>query len=172
MQLELKPVPSDDLDRLRRISIETFTEAFAPVNTQANMNAYVSAAFNSEKLARELSNPDSRFFYCHHNTDVIGYMKLNFAPAQTDLNDPSSLELERIYVLREHQNKKAGMFMIGEAMAFARQNKLSYIWLGVWDQNHHAIRFYERNGFVRVSEHPFMLGDERQTDIIMKLQLD
>lgn len=168
MQLELRPVPPEDLERFRRISVKTFTEAFAPVNTEANMNAYVSAAFNSEKLALELRNPDSRLYYCFFGEEPVGYIKLNFAPAQSDLNDPRSLELERIYVLREHQNKKAGMFMMEKAVEFARQNQLDYIWLGVWDQNHNAIRFYERNGFVRVGEHTFMLGDEKQTDVIMQ----
>jgi ribosomal protein S18 acetylase RimI-like enzyme len=132
------------------------------------MNAYTSAAFNQERLQREIADPASGFYFCLYENDVIGYMKLNFAPSQSDLNDPESLELERIYILQEHQNKKAGQFMIEQAVSIASKHNLKYIWLGVWEHNAGAIKFYERNGFQRTGEHSFMLGDEKQTDLIMK----
>ena len=135
------------------------------------MNAYLMAAFNLQRLEREITNAASQFFYCQKGDETIGYMKLNLAPAQSDINDPETLELERIYVLRDHQNKKAGMFMIRNPLEFAGLHGLKAIWLGVWDQNVDAIRFYERQGFIRVSEHSFMLGDERQTDIIMERRI-
>ncbi len=42
------------------------------------------------------------------------------------------------------------------------------IWLGVWEENPKAIRFYEKNGFVPFSRHIFKMGDEEQTDIMMR----
>lgn len=172
MQLQVKPVPLTDLERLRSLSIKTFTEAFATLNSEENMHLYLSAAFDLKTLQQELLNPASRFFYCFHKNEIIGYMKLNFSGAQTDLHDPGSLEIERIYVLREHQNKRAGTYMLGQAHMLARQHDLRYVWLGVWEHNANAIRFYERHGFHRVSKHTFRLGEEEQTDVIMKRPVD
>ena len=45
---------------------------------------------------------------------------------------------------------------------------MSYVWLGVWEQNPRAIRFYEKNGFVPFDTHVFILGEDKQTDILMK----
>jgi ribosomal protein S18 acetylase RimI-like enzyme len=42
------------------------------------------------------------------------------------------------------------------------------VWLGVWEKNLRAISFYEKNGFIAFDQHIFQLGDDRQTDIMMK----
>ena len=172
MQLDVIPVPLHDLERLRSLSIRTFTEAFAGTNTEANMQTYVSVAFDPATLKEEISNPASRFFYCVHDDQIVGYMKVNLFGAQSDINDPESLEIERIYVLREHQNKKAGRYLLEHAYALARQHQLKSLWLGVWEKNVNAIRFYEQNGFRPVNEHTFMLGEEEQTDVIMERRID
>jgi diamine N-acetyltransferase len=171
MRFSISRVQIADIPILREMSIRTFTEAFSAVNTEENMNIYMSKAFALEQLRKEIVNPSSQFFFCLSNGKAIGYMKVNMAPAQTDLNDPESLELERIYVAKEFQNLKAGQFLLEEAIKIALDHRLRFIWLGVWNQNFKAIRFYERHGFVRAAEHTFTLGTEEQTDLILKKQL-
>jgi diamine N-acetyltransferase len=83
----------------------------------------------------------------------------------------NSLEIERIYVLQEFQGKKVGQMLFGKAVEIAKQKNADYIWLGVWEKNIKAIRFYEKNGFVPFGKHLFKLGDDEQTDIMMKLVL-
>ena len=36
------------------------------------------------------------------------------------------------------------------------------------EHNEPAIRFYEKNGFVKYSNHIFKLGDDDQTDLLLK----
>ena len=48
---------------------------------------------------------------------------------------------------------------------------MEYLWLGVWEKNEKAIRFYEKNNFKIFSSHEFKMGDEIQTDFLMKLNL-
>jgi len=48
---------------------------------------------------------------------------------------------------------------------------VNYAWLGVWEENHRAIQFYAKNGFVTFDKHVFTLGDEQQTDLLMKLKI-
>ena len=55
-----------------------------------------------------------------------------------------------------------------KAMQVAEDKKVDYVWLGVWEENPRAIRFYQKNGFVEFDKHIFRLGDDEQTDIMMK----
>jgi diamine N-acetyltransferase len=99
---------------------------------------------------------------------VIGYLKLNYGQAQTELKDSKALEIERIYVLQTYQGKNVGQLLYTKAIEIAKQASVDYVWLGVWEENHRALRFYQKNGFVPFDKHVFKLGDDEQTDILMK----
>ena len=161
----------EDLEILHSISEETFFEAFAKDNSQHNFEEYIKAAFSKKQVASELRNPLSQFYFAFSQDRLAGYIKLNFGRAQTDLADQDGMELERIYVLSKFQNQRIGKRLLDFAIDIARSEKVNFIWLEVWEANTQAIRFYERGGFRHSGFHPFKLGDEDQTDYIMKLQL-
>lgn len=162
---------SGDVKELGQISKQTYIEAFSWGNSPENMQAYLNSSLSEEKLLEELKEPKSEFYFAEINRRVIGYFKINFGDAQTDLLENSAMELERIYVIKEFQNKKIGQKILDKVMEMAKKNQMDYLWLGVWEKNEKAIRFYERNGFSVIGSHPFRMGDEIQTDLIMKLYL-
>jgi ribosomal protein S18 acetylase RimI-like enzyme len=96
---------------------------------------------------------------------------MNFSAAQTELKENQSAEIERIYVLKACHGSGVGQLLLDKALDLARQNKLRYVWLGVWEQNPRAISFYRKNGFVEFDRHIFRLGDDEQTDWMMRLDL-
>jgi ribosomal protein S18 acetylase RimI-like enzyme len=135
------------------------------------MQKYLDENFNPEKLAAELHNEYSEFYFAFADDKLIGYLKINRGPAQTTAQDDSFLEIERIYVLKEYHGKQAGQVLFETALNRARELQSKYIWLGVWEKNPRAIAFYRKNGFLEFDKHVFILGDDRQTDIMMKLPL-
>ena len=160
-----------DLEVLVEVSRSTFEEAFSKHNDPVHIQNYLEKAFSTKQVKEELSNPKSLFYFVEQEGVVVGYLKLNLAGAQTDLNEEGTIELERIYVLAEHQNKGFGKDILYKAIALSRFLGQHSIWLGVWERNDGAIRFYERHNFIRFAEHPFYMGDELQTDFLMKLEL-
>jgi diamine N-acetyltransferase len=58
-----------------------------------------------------------------------------------------------------------------KALDLAKQSAVDFVWLGVWEENARAIRFYQKNGFVEFDRHIFKLGEDPQTDIMMKLDM-
>lgn len=102
---------------------------------------------------------------------MAGYLRLNESPAQTDINDIQSLEIERIYVAKEFQSKGLGNVLMNQAIDIANMRKKSYVWLGVWEKNDKAILFYKKNGFYEVGTHSFFMGEEEQTDFVMRKNL-
>ncbi|MFT3911567.1 MAG: GNAT family N-acetyltransferase [Ferruginibacter sp.] len=167
----IRKLTLEDLDQLQLISRSTFYKAFAAENTEEDMRLYMEDAFSTENLRSELNNPESTFHFVQTGNNVIGYIKLNTGNAQGDLQNENSLEISRIYIVEEYQGKNLGKKLLDNALEIAKQKKVDFAWLGVWEKNEGAIRFYERNGFVKFSSHPFMLGNDRQTDILMKFNI-
>lgn len=169
--LEIKQVTIANIDTLLNLSRQTFFDAFLHRNNPGDMEAYAAAAFTNQKFEDELSNPDSRFYFALIDNTIAGYLKLNYNNAQTELQDPNSLEVERIYILQQYQGQQIGKKLIDFAIDIAISQKLIYVWLGVWEHNDKAIRFYKNKGFKQFGSHPFMLGSDEQTDILMKKEL-
>lgn len=160
-----------DLVTLRELSCKTYSDTFAHMNTPSTMKAYLEQAYDIDKLRDELSNSNSTFYFLYTDGKLSGYLKLNESKAQTDIYDLQSLEIERIYVTKEFQGKGLGSALIKKAIDTANTRKKSYVWLGVWERNHKAILFYEKNGFYVIGKHPFFMGEEEQTDLIMRKDL-
>ncbi|MNG72583.1 Protease synthase and sporulation negative regulatory protein PAI 1 [compost metagenome] len=169
--IEIKRVTVDDIAELQKIGRETFLETFSESNNEENMASYLSESFSEIKLIKELNNAGSEFYFAVDNNTVIGYLKLNTGKYQTEIQDDKALEIERIYVLRAFHGKKVGQILYEKALQIAEVLGLSFIWLGVWEKNLRAIQFYEKNGFVAFDKHIFKLGDDEQTDIMMKKEL-
>ncbi|MDB5021745.1 MAG: N-acetyltransferase [Pedobacter sp.] len=167
----LERIHISNLEDLQIMSRETFYDAFFWGTSPENMKTYLETSLSEEKLSTELNQSQSQFYFAVLNNFRVGYLKLNFGQAQTELRESSGMEIERIYVLKEHQGKKIGQELINKAIDIAVQNKMEYVWLGVWEKNTKAISFYQRNGFVEISAHPFMMGTEEQVDLIMKRSL-
>ncbi|WP_261512157.1 GNAT family N-acetyltransferase [Chryseobacterium paludis] len=162
----------EDWETLQTIGKETFSETFSGDNSKEEMDLYLEKSFNKEKLTDELNNSDSFFFIAWEEDNPIGYLKLNAGTAQTELQDKTSLEIERIYVRSSHHGKKVGQLLYDKALNVAKEQKKAYIWLGVWEENLRAVNFYKKNGFVEFDKHIFRLGNEEQTDLMMKKILE
>lgn len=169
--MKVQRVTLNDIDQLQKIGKQTFFETFSAENTEENMTKYLQEGFSIEKLTAELENKNSELYFAILDGNIIGYLKLNFGQSQTELKDNKALEIERIYVLKDFYGKYVGQLLFRKAMDIARQKSVNYVWLGVWEENQRAINFYKKNNFVVFDKHIFKLGNEEQTDIMMKLIL-
>jgi ribosomal protein S18 acetylase RimI-like enzyme len=169
--ITIQRVLLSESDALLAFSKQTFYEFFAHLNDPANMEAYSSVAFTPQSILEQLTNPGSEFYFALYNDDIVGYIKLNFNDAQTEFKDKNALEIERIYVSGERHGKRIGQQLLDFAIDIVRNKQFDYVWLGVWEHNNKAIGFYEHNGFKVFSSHEFLLGDDKQTDLLMKKDL-
>lgn len=169
--IEIKRITIQEIDQLKEIGRKTFQETFSESNDEENMTKYLDEKFSSDKLTKELKNTNSEFYFATLENNVIGYLKVNFGESQTELQDDKALEIERIYVSKEFHGKKVGQILYEKAIQIAKTKNVDYVWLGVWEENHRALSFYKKNGFVEFDKHIFKLGNDEQTDIMMKLKL-
>jgi ribosomal protein S18 acetylase RimI-like enzyme len=169
--ITIKKVILTDLTALQQISKTTFVQTFAEHNSEVDMADYLETSYSLEKLTNELNNPFSEFYFACIHEQVVGYLKINTGTAQTEHKDLSAFEIERIYVDAAYLGKRVGQILFEKAIELAKEKKVSYVWLGVWEENHRALAFYKKNGFVPFDKHIFKLGKDAQTDIMMKLAI-
>ncbi|TDE26951.1 MULTISPECIES: GNAT family N-acetyltransferase [Flavobacterium] len=167
--IEIRKATLSDLETIQKISVQTFKETFAAVNTPENIANYVKDSFNTEQLTTELNNANSQFYVAYSNAEAVGYLKINFGDAQTETINENALEVHRIYVVQTFHGKNIGQLLLDEVKKIAHHTGVNYIWLGVWEENHRALRFYTKNGFVVFDKHVFTLGNDEQTDLLMQL---
>lgn len=167
----IRKVNPDELEELQQISRETFFQTFAAVNSEENMRRYLEENLSLERLGSELQNEHSEFYFALNTGRITGYLKINYGDAQTEQYDPRAMEIERIYVLSEFYGKETGRILLEKALERAGELHAPFIWLGVWEKNYRALRFYRKHGFTQFGTHPFRLGNEDQTDLVMRLPL-
>jgi len=170
-EIKIEKVAPTEVVHLQKIATETFYETFGPSNDEENMRTYLAEGFSIGRLTEELNDGNADFFFAKLNDKVIGYLKINSGASQTELQHENALEIERIYVSKEFHGKKVGQLLYNKAIEIATKRKADFVWLGVWEENQRAIRFYKKNGFVEFDKHIFKLGGDEQTDIMMKLKL-
>lgn len=102
----------EDLITLQKISHSTYLETFRGFTADDIMQEYLNEAFDMNKLKAELNNPESEFYFLYADNALAGYFKINQDSAQTDIHDAQSLELERIYLIKEMQGKGLGKIFL------------------------------------------------------------
>jgi ribosomal protein S18 acetylase RimI-like enzyme len=169
--IKIRKVAVSELEIIQEISIQTFIETFAGVNTAENLAHYIQENLNLNQLSSELSNRDSHFYLASLGNETLGYLKVNFGFAQTEKHNANAMEIQRIYVSKAFHGKKIGQLLLDEALKMAQQNGADSIWLGVWEENNRALHFYAKNGFEVFDKHVFTLGNDIQTDLLMQVHL-
>lgn len=168
---ELRKANLSDLPELLVLARTSFLQAFTAGNKPENVQAYLAEAFNVAQLTIEMENPASTFIVASLDGELVGYTKLNLSAAQADVNDPASVEVARLYTLEKVWGTGLGQLLLDAAIDFGRQEGKTWLWLGVWEHNARAIRFYEKNGLRIFGSHPFPFGDEIQNDWLMRVEL-
>lgn len=171
-KIEIRKASLSNLETIQYISKQTFTETFSEINSPENMEKYLQENFNTAQLTLEINNTDSPFYIAFCDNEPVGYLKLNLKNAQTEVIKDETIEIQRIYVLNAFHGKKIGQLLLDQAIKVAEEYHVDYIWLGVWEENHRALQFYAKNGFVTFDKHIFILGNDQQTDLLMKLEIN
>lgn len=169
--MKIKKCSLDDILDLQKIYRQTFFETFSEQNSEENMRIFLDKAYSEEKLKSEIENKESETFLAVENQKILGVLKINTGNAETESGLENSLEIQRIYILKESKGLGIGTVLMNLAEKKAREIGVSFIWLGVWEKNFPAQKFYTDKGFRRFSEHAFVLGDDIQTDFLMKKEL-
>lgn len=158
---------------LRVFAEKTFRVAWEHLNPgKADFEAYCAKAFAPETILQELATPDSRFFAAVDAGKWLAYLKLNYGvPPEAHPETGAALQVERIYVDPDTQSHGVGAQLMAFAEQEARSADLKTIWLSVWTEAPRSITFYEKLGYRTFGTEIFWVGNDPQTDWLMKKDL-
>ncbi len=173
-QINIRQATIDDARLLTDLSYSTFWDAFAhhPKNAPSDIAQYMRLAFSLEQITAELSDPRTIFLIAELDGKAAGYAKLVGASFEDGIVADRPIELGRLYSHQEHLGKGVGQQLMNACFDRARNDGHDAMWLGVWEYNPRAQRFYEKNGFHLVGKHTFVLGSDPQTDLLMQKTFD
>lgn len=169
MEITIRRILIEEAPVLSKMAKQTFYDTFTGTCTQEDMQAFLEQYYNLEQIKKELSNRDDYCFFAEINDEPVGYIRFmedssNFA----EVNKWKSLELKRLYVLKEYHGKGIAQKLIEFFIAFADQYQYKLVWLGVWEYNIRAQKFYAKYGFVNSGHtHDFPIGNTPQIDIYL-----
>jgi len=166
-----------DARMLSAFADDVFRDAFGKDNNPADLEMYMASAFSPEQQAAEIADPNSTILLAEcvdaeGAARLAGYAHLVQGDTPAIIQGAAPIELKRFYVARSWHGRGVAQTLMEAVLATARSLHARTLWLGVWERNPRAIAFYEKYGFLRVGEHEFMLGRDRQTDWLMALDLE
>jgi diamine N-acetyltransferase len=160
-----------DAELIADLSRLTFYESFVKDNTKEDMDKFMNEQFTRPALIAEVGAPGNIFLLAHRMGEVAGYARLREDNNPPELTGQQTIEIARIYATQQMIGKGIGNALMEKSLQIARERNKKIVWLGVWEHNQRAIEFYTKHGFRKFSEHPFTLGNDVQTDWLMKKEL-
>lgn len=173
LKLHIRYGTVEDAEKLTPLAIKIFNDTFAgnPLNKPEDMNQYISEAFSVEQTQRELADKNSIFFIAEIKEEMIGYAKLQKHSTENCVLDKNPIELQRLYVTHEFHGRGVAAKIMETCFEESKRQNFQTMWLGVWEYNFRAQKFYEKLGFQKVGSHIFKLGSDAQTDLVMEKKL-
>ncbi len=169
--MTIRELTVSDIPALRDLAIKIYRETFSEQNSEESMEAFLARDYSIESFQKEFTEPGSRYFFISDGSTPAGYLRMRRNTEADHLLGPNNIELHRIYIDKSYHGKQVGARLMRLALDIAKEGKFEWIWLGVWEYNPRAQRFYEKWGFEKFSEHIFHMGDEEQTDWLLRKKL-
>lgn len=169
--LFIRVATAEDAALIAVISRQTFYETFASRNSSGNMEKFMQEVFSEETLMKEVGAPGNIFLLAYDGDHPVGYVRMRESDNPPELKGTDTIEIARIYATAASIGKGVGKALMQHCLQIAEEKNKKMIWLGVWEHNQRAIDFYIKWGFEKFGTHVFLLGNDKQTDWLMKKTL-
>ena len=151
----------------------TFSETFGHLFREPqDLKDYLEKTFSVDKIEAGLRKENNVFWISFIDRLPVGYAKLKLHSSSPFIEDQDVCQLQKIYVLKDFLSHKMGFDLQNQLLEKARSLGYKQIWLSVLDDNERAKAFYAKNGFEKIGDHEFRIGQERFDFIAMRKYLE
>ena len=159
----------DDAERLIALFHDCFRDTFGHMYEPRDLAMFLDG-HTPEHWRDQLESADFAVRLVEDGDVLAGFIKLG--PLRLPVEPRGkAVELRQLYVLGPWQGSGAARELMDWLMAEARRRGAAELYLSVFTGNHRARRFYARYGFEDVGPYAFMVGNQADEDIIMRLAL-
>jgi ribosomal protein S18 acetylase RimI-like enzyme len=157
-----------DLPKLRALAISVFTITFEKANNPDDFKTFMDEAYSEVQMRKELAEPGAVYLIAEVGDLFAGYARVRENNEVDQYLGTNHLELQRLYADIPWQGKGVANALMEACEKIVRDRSKEWIWLGVWEHNPKAIHYYQKHGYEQFSQHDFMLGSDKQTDLLMR----
>ena len=145
--MDLKRCSAADISEIRKVAIQSYKEHYLYLWTDYySAEWYMNRSFSTDSLTRQMEDVQALFYLVLVNATTIGFIKLNKnKPLPGDEAD-KSLELERIYLLKDFSGKGIGTAVLNKIIDYCKQQGIKLLWLKSMDSSD-SLFFYKKRGF-------------------------
>src|SRR4051794_2286313 len=109
MEITIRRAGINDVSLISKLSTITFLDTFTGTCTDDDIQQFVHESFNEQQVFKELNDPYDFYFIAFINNEAVGYLRIKEEGSDVPIiNEYKGIELKRIYVLKNYQDKKAG----------------------------------------------------------------
>jgi diamine N-acetyltransferase len=167
----LRRAVAADAAALAELGATTFVETFGADNRAEDVEAHLAGHFSAALQGREIADPRGNVLVAEDDGALVGYARTLDGDAPTGVDGARPRELARLYVRRRCIGAGLGATLMRRVLDDAHADGRDVLWLGVWEHNARARRFYEKWGFREVGEVPYQLGADLQRDLVLAVAL-
>lgn len=162
--MQIRNATPADARAISAIARDTFSLACPPDTPAKELERYIDKHLTAGAFSIALMAGICTIKVLTDGAEVIGFSVVDPVPETSGLPEADNIpELSRCYVRKDYHGKGAAQMLLTATL----QEFPTSVRLMVNDQNSRAIRFYTRNGFLRVGETCFRCGDDVHRDLIM-----
>ena len=160
-----------DAALLSDLARKTFCDTFAETTSSENLELYLGQTYSPSIQAQEIENPALRIFILWDDQTPTGFAQIRFGVPHASVQGRYPIELARLYVDRPHHGRGHAHILMKHCVTFCQLAKFETLWLGVWEHNYRAQKFYQKWKFNPVGSHIFPIGNDPQIDLILEKNL-
>lgn len=166
MEINIRKISENDISIFSEIARTTFYDTFTGTCTEEDMQGFLDEYYSQDKLGKEVEDENLFSFFAEVDGKPAAYVQFRETfDVFPEVQQWKSLELKRLYVLGEFHGKGIAQKLMEFFLEYAVQQKYEAVWLGVWEHNIRAQKFYEKYGFRDSGyTHDFPIGSTPQTD--------
>ena len=106
MQINIRRATLKDASLLSQLSAITFLDTFRGTCTDEEIEQFVEDCFSTAAIYKELQDENDFYFIAIINNVAAGYIRMKDTESEvTEIKKYRSIELKRIYVLKEYHSK-------------------------------------------------------------------
>ena len=165
--IQISRANESDARELAEFAARTFEEAFASQNNPDDLQAHLASNYGVKQQSAELRDPQVVSILARREGKLLAYAQVRRKSHPPCVTQPKPVELHRFYVDQEAHGSGLAGLMMEEVRNAASEMRGQSLWLGVWERNPRAIRFYEKCGFSDVGSHVYQVGSEPQKDRVL-----
>lgn len=148
-----------DAQLLSEIAKPAFIESHGNSAKPEDINIYITEKLSKNAFEKELDNEKNIYYILYYNTRPVGYSKIIFNAPYKNCELKNITKLEQIYLLKEFYDLKLGLQLLEFNIELSKQNNQIGMWLFVWKENHRAINFYKKNGFLIIGNYDYKISE-------------